>query len=203
MRRIPWEQVLGAIRGRDARRLRLLAQESRCEQRRALLLVFADIVQNGPPIVEARAETPPRSSAQRVRVGLRPRVAAGASNGQCCSCSTSLYQANGVSIELRIDHERGSQRIDLFGHIGDGARSPAKLGGKPVLLMSGKNAVARAITDSVGEFHLQCAPLRSLRLCVSPANAAEEIEVPLGGFISRFLLHCGKPASRSAAARAC
>jgi len=203
MRRIPWEQVVGAIRHRDAGRLRLLAQQTRCEQRRALLRVFADIVQNGPPIVEARRETPPRIAAQRVRVGLRPGVTARTSGDRCCRCSASLYRANGVSIELRVDHERGSGRIDLFGHIANGADSHAKLGGKPVLLISGKNAVARARTDSAGEFHLQCAPLRRLRLCISSADDANAIDVPLGGFISRFLLHCGKLSGRAADLRAC
>jgi hypothetical protein len=67
MRHIPWEQVLGAIELRDADRLRFLAGQARCDQRRALLLIFADIVQSGLPIVKPRPALSQRSAPQRIR----------------------------------------------------------------------------------------------------------------------------------------
>lgn len=76
MQRIPWEQVLGAIKLRDAAKLRLLAQQARCEQRRALLLVFADIVDNGTPIVEAGTAVRHRIAAPRIRPDLQPTLSA-------------------------------------------------------------------------------------------------------------------------------
>lgn len=203
MPHIPWEQVLGAIRLRDAARLRLLARQARCNQRRALLLVFADIVEDGPPIVETRAAVPQRIAAQRDRAGWRPPFPAAVANGQRCTCRTALRQADGYSIELHIEQERGSGRIDLFGQISPSGRSQSKVGGNAVLLMSGKHAVARAVSDATGGFRMQCVPTRSLRLCVLREPGAEAIEIPLSELISRFLLHCGKVVSGSAAVRAC
>jgi hypothetical protein len=202
MRRIPWEQVLGAIRLRDAAGLRLLARRARCNQRRALLLVFADIVENGPPIVETRAAAPQRIAAQRVRGGLQEPFSAALVRGQRCTCSTALYRADGYSVEIRIEQERGSAHVGLLGQMRD-ARSHSHVGRTAVLLICGKNAVARAVTDATGGFHMECAPARSLRLCLAPKAGGEGIEIPLSELMTRFLLHCGKAVSGSAAMRAC
>jgi hypothetical protein len=204
MPHIPWEQVLGAIRLRDAAGLRLLAQQAGCNQRRGLLLVFADIVENGPPIVETRAAVPQRIAAQRDRAGWQPSFPNAFVSGQRCTCRTALRRADGYSIELRIEQERGSRRIDIFGQISTSGRSQSKVGGNAVLLVSGKHAVARAVTDATGGFHLRCAPTRSLQLRLLREPDAEGIEVPLSELISRFLLHCGKAGPGAAAAvRAC
>lgn len=203
VRKIPWEKVLTAIRLRDAVGLRLLAEEARCDQRRALLQVFAGIVENGMPIGESHGATLPRLAAQLVRNSVQPPVPAVGVRGRRRTCRTALYRADGYSIELRIEHEPGSRRLDLSGQIADRKHPRSKLKETTVLLMSGKNLVTLAVSDALGGFQMQCAPARSLRLYVSLEPRGQGIEVPLGVLTSRFLWHGGKPESDCPAARAC
>jgi hypothetical protein len=202
MRDIPWEKVLTAIRLRDAGGLRLLAEQSRCEQRRQLLQVFAGIVANGMPISESPREIPARMVAPLVGDSLQQPFPAAGLRAEKCTCRMALHKADGYSIELRLEQGRGSQHLDVIGQIGIHRRPRSKPGEMVVLLMSGKSLVARAISDTLGGFHMQCAPERTLRLCVPLEPRGKELEVPLGALISRFLLHCGKAAGSSAAARA-
>ncbi len=201
MRDIPWEKVLTAIKLRDAAGLRFLAEETRCDQRRALLQVFAGIVENGTPIGESNRGSLPRIAAHLVRDSLQRPFPAGGVRGQQRTCRTALYRADGYSIELRLEHESGSGRIDLIGQIAN-RRSGSELGETAVLLMSGRHLVARAVCDALGEFHLHCAPAPSLCLCVSLEPRGKGIKVPLGTLISRFLLDCGKTQSGFSAGRA-
>ena len=71
-----------------------------------------------------------------------------------------------------------------------------------MLLMSGKNLVALAVSDALGRFQMECAPARSLRLYVSLEPRGPGIEVPLGVLSSRFPWQGGKPESDGPAARA-
>jgi hypothetical protein len=202
MRDIPWEKVLTAIKLRDAGGLRLLAEQARCEQRRQLLQVFADIVANGIPIGESPREVLPRIAPPLVRDNLQQPFPAAGVRGRECTCRMALHKADGYSIELRLEQGRGSRRLDVIGQIGINRRPRSKPGGMVVLLMSGKSLVARAVSDALGGFHMQCAPGRSLRLCVPLEPRGKDLEVPLGALISRFLLHCGKATGGSVAARA-
>ncbi|HYN15455.1 MAG TPA: hypothetical protein VES66_06670 [Terriglobales bacterium] len=202
MRNIPWEKVLTAIKLRDAAGLRLLAEEARCDQRRELLQVFAGIVANSTPIAEDNRESLPRIGAHPVRDRLQQPFPTEGARGQQLTCRTALYRTDGYSIELRIEHERGSRRIDLIGQIARRKRPRSRLAETAVLLLSGTDVVAQTLSDALGEFHMQCAPTRSLRLCVPLEPPGKGIEVPLGALISRFLLDCGKIKSGSPAARA-
>jgi hypothetical protein len=202
MRDIPWEKILTAIKLRDAARLRFLAEETRCDQRRALLQVFAGIVENGTPIGESNPESLPRMAAHLGRDSWQRPFPASGSRKQECTCRMALYRADGYSIELALEHERGSRRLDVIGQIGLHRRPRCKPGEMAVLLMSGKNLVARAVSDALGGFRMQCLPERRLRLCVPLQPRGHEIEVPLGALISRYLLHCGKAESSTQPARA-
>jgi hypothetical protein len=202
MRDIPWEKVLTAIKLRDGEGLRLLAEQAGCEQRRQLLLVFADIVANGIPISQSPREILPRMATPLVRDSLQQPFPATGMRGQECTCRMALHKADGYSIELRLEQGRGSRRVDVIGQIGINRHPRSKPGEMVVLLMSGKSLVGRVVSDTLGGFHMQCAPGRSLRLCVPLEPRGKDLEVPLGALISRFLLHCGKATNSSAAARA-
>ena len=201
MPHIPWQQVLDAIQLGDAARLRLMAEAARGHQRRELLLVFADIVENGYPNGGSRRQMLPRIAAQLVRNRVQQPIPAVGVRGPRRTCDTALYRADGYSIELRLEHEPGSRRLDLRGQIADGKHPGSKLKETTVLLMSGKNLVAQAVSDALGRFQMQCAPARSLRLLVS-LEPRPDIEVALGVLTSRFLWHGGKPERDCAAAHA-
>ncbi|MFZ3212766.1 MAG: hypothetical protein WA188_14770 [Terriglobales bacterium] len=203
MRHIPWEKVLTAIELRDVAGLRLLAEGVRGNQRRELLLVFAGIVEHGYPNGATHREMLPRIAAQLVRNSVQQPIPAAGVRGQRRTCRTALYRADGYSIELRLEHEPGSRRLDLSGQIADAKHPRSKLKETTVLLVSGKNLVALAVSDARGRFQMQCAPARSLRLFVSLEPRGQDIEVALGLLTSRFLWHGGKPESDCAATRAC
>jgi hypothetical protein len=202
MRDIRWEKVLTAIKLRDAGGLRLLAEQARCEQRRQLLQVFADTVANGMPIGGSQRQIRPRIAAPLVPDSLQQPFPAAGVRGQECSCRIALHKADGYSIELRLEQGRGSRRLDVIGQIGINRGPRSTPGEMVVLLMSGKSLLARAVSDALGGFHMQCAPARRLRLRVPLEPRGKELEVPLGALISRFLLHCGKATGGCAAARA-
>ncbi|MFI5110539.1 MAG: hypothetical protein ACHP78_17075 [Terriglobales bacterium] len=201
--KIPWEKVLTAIKLRDVAGLRLLAEETPCEQRRQLLQVFAGIVENGMAIGESQGAGLPRIAAQLVRNSVQQPIPAAGARARRRASRTALYRADGYSIELRLEHEPGSQRLDLSGRIADSKHPRSKLKETTVLLMSGKNLVALAVSDALGRFQMQCAPARSLRLHASLEPRGQGIEVPLGVLTSRFLWPGGKPESDSPATRAC
>ena len=202
MRNIPWEKVLAAIRFRDVAGLRLLAEGIRCGQRRQLLQVFAGIVANGYPNGASHREMLPRIAAQLVRNSVQQPAPAVGVRGQRRTCRTALYRADGYSIELRLEHEPGSRRLDLSGQIADSKHPRSKLKETTVLLMSGKNLVALAVSDALGRFQMQCGPAPSLHLCVSLEPRGQDIEVALGILTSRFLWNGGKLASDSSPAGA-
>jgi len=202
VRKIPWEKVLTAIKLRDVASLRLLAEGLRCGQRRQLLQVFAGIVENGDANGASHREMPRRIAAQLVRNNMQQPVRAVGVGGQRRTCRTALYRADGYSIELRLEHEPGSRRLDLSGQIANSKQPRSKLKETMVLLMSGKTLVALAVSDALGGFQMQCAPARSLRLYVPLEPRGQGIEVPLGVLTSRFLWDGGKPQSDSQATRA-
>lgn len=203
MRNIPWGKVLTAIKLGDVAGLRLLAEGVRCDQRRQLLQVFAGIVENNHPNDANHREMLPRIAAQLVRNGVQQPIPGGGERGQPRTCRAALYRADGYSIELRLEHEPGSRRLDLSGQIADSKHPRSKLKETTVLLMSGKNLVALAVSDALGRFQMQCAPARRLCLHVSLEPLGQGIEVPLGVLTSRFLWHGGKPESDFPATPGC
>src|SRR6266849_2775852 len=78
----------------------------------------------------------------------------------------ALYQAGDYSLDLRLENERSSFCVALVGQIQNRKEPGTHLGGVPVLLLSGKQIVAQAVTNSMGEFHMEYAPTKHLRLYV-------------------------------------
>jgi hypothetical protein len=97
----------------------------------------------------------------------------------------TLYEAGPYSVDLRLEHERGSLRVTLVGQIANRKQPESRLAEVPVLLMSGKVVVARALSNQLGEFQMEYEPARHLRLFVPVEQRGEGIEVRLGGLASR------------------
>lgn len=96
----------------------------------------------------------------------------------------ALYEAGQYSVDVRLEHEKGSRRVTLLGQIGDRQRPGRSLADVPVWLVSGKKVVARALSNAFGEFQMDYEPGRHLRLYVPVEQRGKHIEVRLGGLTS-------------------
>src|SRR5437870_3021106 len=86
----------------------------------------------------------------------------------------ALYQAGDYSLDLRLENERGTSRVALVGQIQNRKQAGKRLGSVPVQLLSGKQVLAQATSNSLGEFQMEYKPSKHLRLYVPvrrPANA--------------------------------
>ncbi len=78
----------------------------------------------------------------------------------------ALYQAGDYSLNLRLENESGTSRVTLVGQIQNRKRPSNWLGGVPILLVSGKQILAQAVSNSLGEFQMEYEPSKHLRLYV-------------------------------------
>ncbi len=94
----------------------------------------------------------------------------------------ALYEAGPYSVDVRLEHERGSGLVLMVGQIASRNRPQSGLGDLAVLLMSGKAVVAKTASNQFGEFQMEYRPARRLRLYVTPVEGkGKAIEVPLNG----------------------
>jgi hypothetical protein len=96
----------------------------------------------------------------------------------------ALYEAGRYSVDVRLEHEKGSRRVTLLGQIGDREQPGQGLADVPVWLVSGKRVLARALSNTFGEFQMDYEPARRLRLYVPVEQRGKHIEVRLGGLTS-------------------
>ena len=89
-----------------------------------------------------------------------------------------LYQAGDYSLDLRLENERGTSRVALVGQIQNRKQAGKRLGGGvPVLLVSGKKILARAVSNSLGEFQMEYAPQKHQRLYVPVHRSGKRVRV--------------------------
>jgi len=67
-----------------------------------------------------------------------------------------LYGAGDHRIDVRIEPQTDSDKVTLVGQILDSANPEKEVGEVSVALMKGRKALASAITNQFGEFHLHC-----------------------------------------------
>src|SRR3989454_6010695 len=96
-----------------------------------------------------------------------------------------LYQAGDYSLDVRLENERGSPRVALVGQIQNRKQPGKRLGSVPVQLLSGKQVLAQATSNSLGEFQMEYEPSKHLRLYVPVRQAGKQIEVPLSRPVGR------------------
>src|SRR3989454_2278581 len=115
----------------------------------------------------------PRIPARLLYDSFREPLPGGVRTQQRLSRQT-LFQAGDYSLDLRLENERGSSRLALVGQIQNRKQLGKPLGGVRVLLLSGKQVLAQATSNSLGEFQMEYEPSKHLRLYVPvrrPANA--------------------------------
>ncbi len=95
----------------------------------------------------------------------------------------AMYEAGDYCVDLRMEHERGSDSTVLVGQIANRVQPERRIALVPVLLMSGKEVVGRTLSNSSGEFQIEYQPRKSLYLRVPVPEADQQIEVPLKGLL--------------------
>lgn len=78
-----------------------------------------------------------------------------------------LYHAGPYWLDLREERAPGSSTVALVGQIFDSQDPRKQLRSAPVLLLSGKTVLARAMTNEFGEFHMEYRPKRNLKVLVA------------------------------------
>jgi hypothetical protein len=122
-----------------------------------------------------RVQFSPRISARMIYDSFREPLPAGVRTEQRLS-RHALYQAGDYSLDLRLENERGSFRVALVGQIQNRKRPARHQGGVPVLLLSGKQIVAQAVSSSLGEFHMEYTPTKRLRFYVRVRQAGKRTD---------------------------
>ena len=97
----------------------------------------------------------------------------------------ALYQAGDYLLDLRLENERGSSRVGLVGQIQNRKEPGKRLGGVLVLLVSGEQVLAQAVSNSLGEFQMEYGATKHLRLYVPVRQAGKQIAMPLSRPVGR------------------
>ena len=186
MREIPWNKVLSAIKRRDVKLLRFVADTSHCGERRKLLLLFADIVDSGLSHAKPDNRPLPRMMARLVYDSFRNPLPVGV-RGQEQTTRQVIYEAGPYAIDLRMEHHLGSERIRLAGQVVERKAPQSRRGAIRVLLISGKMVVANLMSNPLGEFQVECMPAWALNLHLPVERERRTIIVPLGEMMSEII----------------
>jgi hypothetical protein len=93
-----------------------------------------------------------------------------------------LYKAGRYLIRLQVERKAGSDRLAVVGQIVDEANPMGALQDLPVLLLSAKETLDRALTNTLGEFELTSDPSEDLRISISiPEIGTLTLPGPLAG----------------------
>jgi len=91
----------------------------------------------------------------------------------------ALYEAGNFCLDLRLEHDRGAPLVTLVGQLTNRTAPDISMPEAPVLLMARNGVVAHTISNPFGEFQMEYAPARHLRLCVPLDPSGKRIEVSL------------------------
>ncbi len=95
----------------------------------------------------------------------------------------ALYEAGDYSVDIRLEEERGSTRVNMVGQLALRSHTTDSLDGLPIMLMSGRKVVAEAVSNKFGEFQLNYDPRPQLKLHVPIPEKRECIELQLGSLV--------------------
>jgi len=91
----------------------------------------------------------------------------------------ALYEAGSYCLDLQLEQQLASGLVTLIGQLADRNKPAASTAEVPVWLMERKSLVASTLCNPFGEFQLEYAPTRDLRLCVPLRAARKRLEVSL------------------------
>lgn len=93
-----------------------------------------------------------------------------------------LYQTANHSLDLRLEHQRGSDRVTLVGQVVSRKEHEKLLANRPVFLVREGAVVAHTLSNDFGEFQMEYRPQPRLRLYIQADQGIKNrIEVPLNG----------------------
>ena len=90
-----------------------------------------------------------------------------------------LYEAGGYYLDVQVEEQRESGRVSLVGQIAARNNADANTANLPVWLLERSSLVASTLSNSFGEFQLECAPSRNLLLRVPLPDLGKRLEVSL------------------------
>lgn len=96
-----------------------------------------------------------------------------------------LYQADALMIDLRIEGAADPGRMLLAGQVMDSVGSGKGIGEVPILLLYGRETVARTQTNELGEFRLECDAGKSLQISVG-VSERKRVFIPLDDAVWRI-----------------
>jgi hypothetical protein len=91
----------------------------------------------------------------------------------------ALYQAGTYYLDLQLEHQPRTGLVSLIGQLANRDNQTTMTADVPVWLMARKRVVAGALCNHFGEFQLEYAPARDLRLEVPLPEARKRLEVSL------------------------
>lgn len=89
-----------------------------------------------------------------------------------------LYEAGNYYLDVQVEQQPGSPTVSLVGQLA-GRQTPITTGNLPVWLVEGESLVASTVSNTLGEFQLECAPARNLQLRVPLPAEGKRLEVSL------------------------
>lgn len=78
-----------------------------------------------------------------------------------------LFKRGDIFVDLRIESESAPDRIVIIGQIADPATGTTPFEEIPVVAVSGKETLARAVTNALGEFRLELSPSDDVQVIVN------------------------------------
>jgi len=124
------------------------------------------------------AVTFPRLVARLVHDSMRAPLPAGM-RGEGRASRHALYEAGSYCLDLQLERQPNSGLITLVGQFADRDNAPTSMANVPVWLIERKALIASALCNGFGEFHLEFAPARNLRLRVPIPRARRRLEISL------------------------
>jgi hypothetical protein len=104
----------------------------------------------------------------------------------------ALYEAGEYSVDIRMEEERGSTRVNMVGQLALREHTTDSLDRIPVMLMSGRKVVAEVVSNEFGEFQLSYEPDPHLKLHVPIRARKQCIELHLGSMVPKPIKKSGQ-----------
>jgi hypothetical protein len=120
----------------------------------------------------------PRLIARLVHDSIREPLPAGM-RAQDSPARHALYEAGSYCLDLQVERQLGSGLVMLTGQLADRSKPATNAADVPVWLMERKSLVASTLCNAFGEFQLEYAPARDLRLSVPLRAVRRRLDVPL------------------------
>lgn len=97
-----------------------------------------------------------------------------------------VYKARDISVEMHIEAESRSERVNLTGQISFGSLQGQAVPSLPVMVSGPQGKISSTATNSFGEFHLSYVPDGEL-LLLFELESGDTVAIPLGDSMERAL----------------